>query len=99
MTQDEFIKRLTELEGDLDALEDESEAEDLYEVVEEGDWISVGKCEYQTTIILFLPTGKHFSLDWSRSGSYYSDYDYYFGGITKVKPKEVTIVSWVADKD
>lgn len=44
--------------------------------IEEGEWISGGKWEYQTCIVLDTETSKFYRYELSRSGSYYSDYYY-----------------------
>ena len=74
----------------------------LWTMIEEGDWISSGKWEYQTCVVMNNESGKYYKYEISRSGSYYSDYYYkhmeYDDGVelSEVKPVEKTIVvkSW-----
>lgn len=44
--------------------------------IEEGDWVSGGKWEYQTSIVFDTESSKFYRYELSRSGSYYSDYYY-----------------------
>ena len=71
-------------------------------MVEKGDWISSGKREYQTCVVMNNESGKYYKYELSRSGSYYSGYhckhmgDYEGVELSEVKPVEKTIVvkSW-----
>jgi hypothetical protein len=51
----------------------EDEADEV-EVVKEGDWTNDHKHQYCTTIVKF--EGKLYAIEQSRSGSYWSDYEY-----------------------
>ena len=74
----------------------------LWTMIEEGDWISSGKWEYQTCVVMNNESGKYYKYELSRSGSYYSDYYYKHMEddkgveLSEVKPVEKTIVvkSW-----
>jgi len=70
----------------------------------EHDWVSEDKYEYCTYILKEKATGNYFSVDDSRSGSYYSDWYYdsedWEGAmaLTQVEPEKVIEVNWVAVK-
>lgn len=66
-------------------------------VVIEGDWINEYKdCDVREVIVQQKTTGKYFRINQSRSGSYYSDYEYYDPDITEVTKivKRVETVYW-----
>lgn len=66
-------------------------------VIEDGDWINEYKdCDVREVIVQQQSTGKYFRIDQSRSGSYYSDYEYDDPKITEVAKivKRVEAVSW-----
>lgn len=66
-------------------------------VIEDGDWINEYKdCDVREVIVQQKTTGKYFRIDQSRSGSYYSDYEYDDPKITEVAKvvKKVEVVSW-----
>ena len=74
-----------------------------WKVIKDGDWVCDGKWEFLNMVVQNEETGKYYSYDLTRSGSYYSDYYYQHtedGGVelTEVVPKEVTVVQtqWVA---
>ena len=74
----------------------------LWTMIEEGDWISSGKWEYQTCVVMNNESGKYYKYELYRSGSYYSDHYYKHmeddDGVEllEVKPVEKTVVvkSW-----
>lgn len=69
-----------------------------YEVIEFGDWDDEGK--YSITINIIKHKGKTYSMWASRSGSYFTDYDYeYSDELMPVKQIEVTVNKWVKDAD
>lgn len=66
-------------------------------VTEDGDWINEYKdCDVREAIVQQQSTGKYFCIDQSRSGSYYSDYEYDDPQIIEVAKvvKKVEVVSW-----
>lgn len=66
-----------------------------WEMVEPGEWMSDGKYDLCNSIMKHIPTGKYYQVNSSRTGSYYTDYDYqYDGTLYEVEPKEVTITTW-----
>ena len=70
--------------------------DDELEIVEEGDWISEHKIDVCETIVKY--EDKYYNITQGRSGSYYSDYEYYDPEVCEVVPKEVTTVKWVKVK-
>ena len=70
--------------------------DDELEIVEEGDWISEHKIDVCETIVKY--EDKYYNITQDRSGSYYSDYEYYDPEVCEVLPKEVTTVKWVKVK-
>lgn len=75
--------------------EGDDEHDDL-ELVEESDWTSEGKYEYSETVYRHTPTGRFVCIGRSRSGSYFSDYEYDDPSISDVVPEVVTITRYVA---
>ena len=66
-------------------------------VIKAGDWINDYKdYDIREIIVQQKTTGKYFRIDQSRSGSYYSDYEYDDPEITEVAKvvKKVEVVSW-----
>ncbi len=66
-------------------------------VIEDGDWINEYKdYDVREVIVQQQSTGKYFRIDQSRSGSYYSDYEYDDPKITEVAKivKKVETVYW-----
>jgi len=74
----------------------------LWTMIEEGDWVSSGKYEYQACVVMNNESGKYYKYEISRSGSYYSDYYYPHieddkgVELSEVRPVEKTVVvkSW-----
>ena len=52
------------------------EDDESIEVIECGDWTDEHKHQYRTDIVKHSPSGTFWSIDMSRSGSYWSDYEY-----------------------
>lgn len=73
---------------------------DGWEEVEEDDWTQDGKYQHGSRVIKHTESGRCFSLNASRSGSYHSDWYYSWDDMTEVKAvtREVTktITEWVA---
>lgn len=79
--------------------------EDLGKVVDEGEWIEDYKYQFKTDVVHVTDPsiGQHLDVPFeegyyqifqSRSGSYWSDYEYYEPTVTKVEPYEVTVTKW-----
>lgn len=88
-------------DDELDALLYEDE--DLWEVVEDGEWIQDYKYQHKNTVVKHVPTGKFYSYDISRSGSPFTDWEYSYSygdypDLYQVELKERTVVvkEWVA---
>jgi len=76
---------------------DENDNE-LFEMVETEDWSDEGKYSHTFGIFKDMKTGKHYRFSISRSGSYFSYYEFYFNDdIEEVELKEVVIKkkAWV----
>lgn len=85
---------LMELDGN-----DETNDKELT-VVERSGWIDDGKSAYMEIIIKDAVTNKHYKFYISRSGSYYTDYDYdIYDYPSEVKAKQVIKTEWVAVVD
>lgn len=85
---------LKEFEEALKASEGEVEDIPGVEIVESGDW-EIDHKDYalKSTVV---HDGEHFfRVDESRSGSYYTDYDYDEPTVTQVVPKQVTRTIYV----
>lgn len=63
------------------------DAYDCATMISEGDW-TAGKYERRTDIIQYK--GHYIQIDWCRSGSYFSDYDYMNPKFTLVERVEET---------
>jgi len=70
------------------------EEDESVEIIEDGDWIDDGKYSFKETVIKY--EGKYYQIDESRSGSYYTDYDYFDPTIIEVTPEDVvrTVRVW-----
>lgn len=83
---------------DLDC-NDETEDKELT-VVERSGWIDDGKSAYMEIIVKDAVTNKHYQFYISRSGSYYTSYDYgIYDNPKEVKAKQVIKTEWVAVLD
>jgi hypothetical protein len=74
-----------------DFADDELDPE-TYKVIKEGDWINEHKYQYQETIISYQ--NKLYCICQSRSGSYWSDYEYNDPEAYEVEPHEVTVIEY-----
>ena len=65
-----------------------------FQIIEDGDWVNEYKdYDLKETIVQQKSTGKYFRIDQSRSGSYYSDYEYDDPKITEVAKVEKIVRS------
>ena len=76
----------------LEAYLDEDDG--VYTVIDSGDWVDDGKYQYQQTVIRDKSTDRYFAVSQSRSGSYYSDFEYDDPEICEVSPVEYTAIRW-----
>lgn len=106
-----FEELREEINGDL-ALADQEVVLDNYkyyfEEVEEGDWVDNGKYAHSYTVYRvskWALDGEHIDdldllikQDCTRTGSYYSYYEFYYESIYMVEKREKTIIKtvWVA---
>jgi len=77
---------------------DEDDIDAFDEVVDSGDWIDDGKYSFREDVVKY--DGKFYKISQSRSGSYYTDYDYMDPEIEEVEKREKTVVQtyWVTVK-
>ncbi|MCS0827401.1 hypothetical protein NX029_26155 [Cytobacillus firmus] len=69
-----------------------------HELVETGEWVDGGKYSSLEVIFKDVATGKHYSFEVTRSGSYFSHYEYeVFDGATEVTKvtETITVTRWV----
>lgn len=90
MTYDELHEKIMSVNGDMECYE----GEDVIGV-EEGEWIDEGKYGHQSSIYSDAEGKVFISVDWTRSGSYFTDYDYNFIDAYQVRPKIVTKTVYV----
>ena len=81
---------------DSEMMEEIEEGYGDWEVVEEGEWTQDHKRQHKESIVKYVPTGKYYQYEISRSGSPFTDWYYsYEGGdfpdLTEVEKKERVI--------
>jgi len=80
-------------EEEVKAIFDEDYSD--YEIVEVGVWIDEGKYQNATTIVKDKE-GLFWAAYATKSGSYFSDYEYqYEEELTQVEKKEVLVTQWL----
>ena len=84
----ELIKELESIAEEYGFDIDELVGLEDVEIVEEGNWISEGKFEICETVLKYKE--KFFSMMQSRSGSYWTDYNYNDPYFLEVEPKVIT---------
>jgi hypothetical protein len=90
---------ITLSEEEAESLFNDGDNAPAYEPVEVTEWEDDIKYSNCQVIFRELTTGKTYSLGVSRSGSYYTDYDYsYYLKCREVEQKEVTRLEWVQVK-
>ena len=90
LTEDQVRELIHGEEGDT------LEGNDLVILIEEGRWVSGGKCEYYECIVKDQLTYRYYRVTASRSGSYHSDWHYaYDTKAVEVVKKPVTLITWV----
>lgn len=67
---------------------------DVFEEVEIGEWTDEHKHQHKTDIYRHKPTGRLFALHNSRSGSYWSDYEYDEPTCNEVFAVQVTVTKY-----
>ena len=85
---------LNEVLGIHQETHENEEDYNCFHIIEDGDWISDGKYEHHTIIVSYK--NKYFQIMESRSGSYWTDYDYNDPEVCEVTPKKkiVEITEW-----
>lgn len=80
------------------AYEDSDGVDDLegFDVVEEGVWVQDFKYQISESVVRHKESGKYFKIFHSRSGSYYSDYEYNAPEFYEVNPVAQTkiVLKW-----
>lgn len=76
------------------------DCEERFELVEESNWIDEGKYSSCEVIFKDTETGKHYMFEITRSGSYYSHYEYeVYDSAVEVEltkyEKTITVKEWV----
>ncbi|CAJ6883161.1 Uncharacterised protein [Burkholderia pseudomallei] len=83
---EKFKAALTSEDDPIDVLEDLDE----FMKVTRGQWVSDHKHEHRETVYLHKPSGRFVTVAESRSGSYWSDYEYDAPMLAEVEPREIT---------
>jgi hypothetical protein len=72
-----------------------------FRLYQEDPWISEGKYESRFVILVHTPTGKFYEFQESRSGSYFTEYQYWHEWqpgdtvtLSEVKPVETITITW-----
>lgn len=78
--------------------DDELDSENGFECMDAGEWVSEHKYAYHTAVFKHMVTGRFIAVCQSRSGSYYSDYEYGDTDIYEVFPRTVTQTIYTAEK-
>lgn len=83
---EKFKAALMSEDDPIDALEDLDE----FMKVTRGQWVSDHKHEHREAVYLHKPSGRFVTVAESRSGSYWSDYEYDDPMLAEVEPREIT---------
>jgi hypothetical protein len=78
--------------------EDGEHDEQYLEAVQVGEWEVDHKYESQSTVYRHIPSGRYFDVIQTRSGSYYSDYEYLDSVVYEVQPVEYKAIKYVVVK-
>mgnify|MGYP003552023679 CR=1 FL=1 len=80
--------------------QEDFEESDGIEIIEDGDWDDQGK--YQYKCIIFSMNDKYYQTVVTRSGSYFSNYDYQFESPEEVIKEEKVVtkteINWIPVK-
>lgn len=73
-----------------------------WELIEEDGWDDEGRYQSTSFVVKYIPTGKFYRGSYSRSGSYFTDWEYEYYDTTLYEVEEVTetrvITTWKAVK-
>lgn len=94
MTDDEIKAELLRFHNDEP--DDDPEADNRWECVDKGEWVSEYKDETRTQIYRHVPSGRFFAAYDSRRGSYWSDYEYEDTEAYEVRAVQVTVTQYEA---
>lgn len=74
--------------------------EEVFEHVEEGEWVQDCKYQYCTDVYLHIPSGRYVALHQSRSGSYHTDWYYNDPDLSEVfkVTETITRITYTAEK-
>lgn len=74
--------------------EENDELYESFEIIDYGKWINDGKYDERDSIVKYKD--RYFNINQSRSGSYFTDYDYGDQDVWEVEPFEetITVKSW-----
>lgn len=89
--------KLITAEEFLALMDEDGEPPEEATVVQSGDW-EINYKDYATKDTTYKFGEQFFTVSESRSGSYYSDYDYDDPTCYEVVPKEVTVTRYVVKK-
>ncbi|AOK28873.1 MULTISPECIES: hypothetical protein [Burkholderia] len=81
-----FKDALTSTDDPIDVLDDLDE----FEKIAAEPWEADHKYQSRTTVYRHKPSGRFVTVAESRSGSYWSDYDYTVPMLAEVEPQEIT---------
>lgn len=92
----ELLKKLSDIIEEMD-MEDDKDGKYNDEgikfiKVKDGDWVDEGKYSYSDSVYFFPELNVYVECSQSRSGSYYSDYDYSDPSFCFVEPHTKTVV-------
>jgi hypothetical protein len=69
--------------------------DEQYTLVQSNDDWSGDKYEWKSTVVQSIDSGKYYEVVVTRTGSYYTDYEYIGHDVFEVEPETVTIVKYV----
>lgn len=78
----------------IEAVDLEYEGE-MYNLVEEGDWIASYKSEERNIIVMKASNGRYYRITQSRTGSHFTDWHYEeINGMVEVEPETISKIVW-----
>lgn len=91
MSNDYYIQQVLEAYTN----NDEEFEDDSWVVVKSGEWSDEGKYSYFTEIVHNKTSDTYYSVNCSRSGSYFTDYDYSDYEVFEVVPRQIQVTDYV----
>lgn len=92
MNYEDLQAKLLQLEAEYGDIE--LEGDEGIILVKEGDWISGGKYEHRDDVYASEDKSVFAMASYSRTGSYFTDYEHSFDGIVQVEPVEKVIIHY-----